>query len=48
MNVDVTLIEGSGGIFDIKLDDELVYSKHQTGEFPDEATIVSKLEPEFR
>ena len=37
------LIEGAGGIFDVNVDGKLVYSKHQTGEFPDEDALVSEL-----
>ena len=37
------LIEGSGGIFDVKVDGALVYSKHQTGDFPDESKLVVEL-----
>jgi selenoprotein W-related protein len=29
-----------GGCFEVQIDDELVYSKLQTGEFPDEDEIV--------
>jgi selenoprotein W-related protein len=35
-----TLIPAGGGCFELKVDGELVYSKLQTGEFPDEAAIV--------
>ena len=34
------LIEGAGGIFEVNVDGALVYSKHQTGQFPDEAALV--------
>ena len=37
------LIEGAGGIFDVNVDGKLVYSKHQTGEFPDEDALVEEL-----
>jgi len=37
----LTLIPGGGGCFELKLDDELVYSKLETGQFPDEAEMVS-------
>lgn len=43
MAVDVTLIESSGGVFEVVVDDKLVYSKKQTGEFPDEAQLVEKI-----
>ena len=37
------LIEGAGGIFDVNVDGRLVYSKHETGEFPDEDALISEL-----
>jgi selenoprotein W-related protein len=29
------LIEGSGGVFDVKVDGKLIYSKRATGRFPE-------------
>jgi selenoprotein W-related protein len=37
------LVEGAGGIFDVVVDGDLVYSKHQTGEFPDEDALAESL-----
>ena len=37
------LIKGSGGVFDVTADGKLVYSKHQTGRFPDNAEVVEAL-----
>ena len=37
------LIPGSGGVFDIKVEGELVYSKFKTGRFPEPAEIVRML-----
>ena len=37
------LIEGAGGIFDVNVDGKLVYSKHETGDFPDEDALVGEL-----
>jgi selenoprotein W-related protein len=37
------LIEGSGGVFDVKVDGKLIYSKHQTGRFPEDEEILSQL-----
>lgn len=34
------LVPSGGGCFELSLDGELVYSKLQTGEFPDEARIL--------
>lgn len=33
----------SGGCFEVTVDDQLIYSKLETGEFPDEETIVAEL-----
>ena len=37
------LIEGAGGIFDVNVNGKLVYSKHETGNFPDEDALVAEL-----
>ena len=42
--VEATLQEGAGGVFDVTVDGELVYSKHRTGQFPDEAALVVAAE----
>ncbi len=41
--MDAELIVGGGGIFDVKVDGALVYSKHETGEFPDEGRLIGEL-----
>lgn len=43
--VEPTLVEGSGGIFDVSVDGETIYSKHQTGEFPDEGKLIDSIRP---
>jgi selenoprotein W-related protein len=40
----VELIRGGAGIYDIKVDGRLVYSKHQTGRFPEDHEILAHLE----
>ena len=37
------LIKGSGGIFDVTADGALVYSKHSTGRFPENAEVLQAL-----
>ncbi|MBN1422738.1 MAG: Rdx family protein [Planctomycetes bacterium] len=37
------LIEGSGGVFEVKADGKLIFSKAKTGRFPEDAEILSKL-----
>lgn len=37
--ISVELIEGSGGVFDVEVDGERIYSKKETGRFPQYAEI---------
>ena len=38
------LIEGRGGVFDVKADGQLIYSKHASGDrFPEHEEVISKL-----
>ena len=37
------LIKGRGGVFDVVTDGKLVYSKHATGRFPEEAEVVEAI-----
>jgi selT/selW/selH-like putative selenoprotein len=41
--VQPTLIEGGGGVFDVTVDGRLIYSKHATGQFPEEEEILAEL-----
>jgi selenoprotein W-related protein len=43
MAAEVRLIESSGGVFEVVVDGNLVYSKKRTGEFPDEAQLVENI-----
>jgi len=36
----VEMIPGSGGVFEVHRDGELVFSKKQTGRFPEDGEIV--------
>ena len=42
--VEIQMIEGGGGIFDVKADGKLVYSKHETGRFPEHSEVLSQLD----
>lgn len=42
-NVEAELIKGCGGIFDVKVDGKLIYSKNITGLFPTEDEIRKKM-----
>ena len=37
------LVRGSGGIFDVTVDNQLIFSKKREGRFPTESEIVEKL-----
>ncbi len=37
------LIQGKGGIYDIKKDGRLIFSKHATGRFPESDDEIFKL-----
>lgn len=43
MGVDAQLVRGSGGIFDVTVDNERIFSKKEEGRFPSEKEIVEKL-----
>jgi selenoprotein W-related protein len=40
----VELIKGSGGIFDVRCDGKLIYSKERTQRFPDEGEVGTLIE----
>jgi len=40
---EVTLIPSSGGVYEVVINGTLVYSKKQTGEFPDEVKLLKKI-----
>jgi len=40
----VELIPGTGGIFEVELNGQNIYSKEKTGRFPEENEVESKLE----
>jgi len=42
-DVQVELVAGGGGVFDVSCDGRLVYSKHQTGQFPSLTDISDAL-----
>ena len=46
----IELIKGGGGIFDVKCDGALIYSKHKTKEqrFPDEGEIPKLIKEKVR
>ena len=43
MGSEPELIAGGGGIFDVAVDGRLIYSKHETGRFPENQEVLEKL-----
>ena len=43
VQVEPELIKGRGGIFDVKVDGTMIYSKHETGRFPEHDEVLDKL-----
>jgi selenoprotein W-related protein len=41
--IDVELIDGGGGIFDVRLNGDLIYSKHETGRFPEHREVLDAV-----
>ena len=41
--IDVELIPGSGGVFDVKKDGKLIFSSQECGRFPRKDEVVSFL-----
>jgi predicted Rdx family selenoprotein len=39
------LIRGDGGIFDVIVDEETIFSKHEVGRFPEPEEILGLLRP---
>ena len=39
----VEIVEGSGGVFEVTVDGTLVYSKKETGRFPETGEVVSSI-----
>ena len=43
-SIETELIEGSGGAFEVRRDGKLIFSKHQTGRFPEDEEIFEAVE----
>jgi selenoprotein W-related protein len=43
LGLDSQLVRGSGGIFEVTVDNDRIFSKKQEGRFPSEKEIVDKL-----
>jgi selT/selW/selH-like putative selenoprotein len=41
--VEAELIKGSGGVFDVKVDGQLLFSKHEQDRFPDNDEVIGLI-----
>ena len=41
--MDATLIEGGGGVFTVVVDGNLIYSKKETGRFPEKGEVIQLM-----
>lgn len=41
--VDAELIKGDDGIFDVIVDGKMIFSKHETGRFPEDDEVLGQL-----
>ena len=44
LDIEIKIVPGNKGIFDVLLDDKLIYSKYKSGRFPDIADILEKID----
>jgi len=42
--VESELISGGGGIFDVVVDGDMIFSKHESGRFPEPDEILAKIQ----
>lgn len=43
-DANVEIIEGSGGVFEVTVDGSLIYSKKETGQFPEKGKVISLMQ----
>ena len=44
LGLDAGLLRGERGVFDVFVDDTLIFSKHSAGRFPEDAEIVKAIQ----
>jgi selenoprotein W-related protein len=43
IGADTELVRGDNGIFDVEIDSRRIFSKHETGRFPEDEEILAAL-----
>lgn len=41
--IDAELMRGTGGVFDVRVDGQLVFSKHEVGRFPEDDEVEESI-----
>lgn len=41
--VDSELVKGAAGVFDVEVDGDLLFSKHEMGRYPEDDEVVAEL-----
>ncbi len=41
--MDAELIQGDNGVFDVVVDGECIFSKHEAGRFPEDEEVLAQL-----
>ena len=44
LGAEVTLVKGSGGVFDVEVDGKRVFSKHHEGRFPEPEEVIARIQ----
>lgn len=44
LGLEAELVKGSGGVFDVKADDAIIFSKRDEGRFPENAEVIETLQ----
>jgi selT/selW/selH-like putative selenoprotein len=44
LGVEPELVKGDNGVFDVVADDNLVFSKHEQGRFPNDGEVINTLQ----
>ena len=43
LGVEPELIKGDSGVFDVVVDEKVIFSKHEAGRFPEHDEVLDKL-----
>ena len=43
LGLETELVKGSGGIYDVEVDGDLLFSKHEMGRYPENDEVVAEL-----